>query len=95
MHSLREKMTELQTEMKRERRRELDAAAGRVMDSLRASLGDDLEAGIHALSGRLLTDGPSDADRLVLASLPGDDLHRLGTTAERHVVLLATIFGAY
>ncbi len=95
MRSLREKMTELQTEMKNERRREQDAAASRIMACLREAFGDDLEEGLQAMSGRLLTDDASASDRIVLESLPQDDLHRLGNTASQHVVLLATVFAMY
>ncbi len=95
MHSLKAKVVELQTELKRNRQRTQDAAANRIMASLRASFGVDLEAGIHALSGRLLTNDLNDADQRVLAMMPEADLHELGTTAARQIILLDTVFQMY
>lgn len=92
---LREKMTDLQIELKRERRREQDAAATRLMACLRAAFGSELEDRLQALSTRLLNESATDADRKLLKSLPGDDLHLIGSTGPQWIVLIATVYAAY
>ena len=95
MKSLETKIGELRTEVERERKRELEAAAGRIMASLRTAYGNDLEEKVKALSGRLLTESGTAADRKLLAMLSPDDLHLLGTTGPQWIVLQAAVFAKY
>ena len=95
MKSLERKVAELRAEVERERKRELEAAAGRIMASLRAAFGNDLEDRLQGLSGRLLTESTTDADNRLLATLPAADLNLLGSTGPQYVVLMATVFGKY
>ena len=95
MKSLEIKVAELRAEVERERRREQDAAAARIMRILRTAYGSDLENRLQGLSTRLLADEASYADRRLLASLPTADLTMLATTAEQWIVLQAAVFAMY
>ena len=95
MQSLREKMTDMQIELKRESRREKDAAGSRINAILREAFGSRLEEKVKALSSRLLAETATAADRKLLAMLPAADLTMLNTTGPQWIVLMATIFEKY
>ena len=95
MQSLKTKIVELREEIAKAKRRDKGAAVSRCTRVLREAFGDDLENSVQGLSDRLLNETATAADQRVLDAMPGADLKLLNTTAERHVVLLATVFSKY
>lgn len=95
MQSIKTKLAELRVEVERARRRERDDASARVMKVITDQFHDDLEPNICAMSARLLAEQPTDDDLRLLAAMPDDDLHAIGSTPARYIVMLATVMEKY